>query len=85
MAVAAVHFACVAAFFVALDVVQATIYDVSDSDGLGRKFDGIGGLSGGGVIPTVIVTSRVSYSSFFSSRIHSTRTDNSLLVFPAQY
>ena len=27
----------------------AQIYVLDDSDGLGRRFDGIGGLSGGGV------------------------------------
>ena len=48
MAEGAVYLTFVAALCVALVTGQGT-YDVDDSVGLGRKFDGIGGLSGGGV------------------------------------
>ena len=33
----------------ALTLGHARVYVVDDSEGLGRRFDGIGGLSGGGV------------------------------------
>ena len=38
-------------------------YDISDASGLGRKFDGIGGLSGGGATSRLLVNYQEPYRS----------------------
>ena len=46
----ACDFAVALSVFCACNLLQASLsYPVDDSAGLGRSFDGIGGLSGGGV------------------------------------
>lgn len=49
----ALHFALFCSIFWQLDARNGdppvSLYEVSDEQGLGRRFDGIGGLSGGGV------------------------------------
>ena len=38
-------------------------YDISDASGLGRRFDGIGGLSGGGATSRLLVNYQEPYRS----------------------
>lgn len=44
----------------------SNIYVLNDKEGLGRVFDGIGGLSGGGVSTTLLPgTIRINYLEYF--------------------